>query len=84
MSRRQFLIKLNRRMRECACAVCGKTSEIDVGPDLFTAEGAHVCSNCGCESAPELTALLGLAKAAEQYIAVVFEMGDRAPCEDAE
>lgn len=82
MHNRRFLIKLNRRLRDSVCAVCGKTSEIDVGPDLFTGEGAHVCSNCGRSAAPELTALLGLAKAAEHYIAVIFESADRAVAED--
>ena len=78
MSHRRFLIKLNRRLRESVCAVCGKTSELDGGPELFTSDGAHVCSNCGREAAPELTAPLGLAKAAEHYIAVIFESADRA------
>ena len=77
MSHRRFLIKLNRRFRNSVCAVCGKTSELDVGPDLFTSEGEHVCSDCGREAAPELTALIGLANAAEHYIAVIFELGDR-------
>lgn len=84
MSHRRFLIKLNRRFRNSDCAVCGKTSELDVGPDLFTAEGEHICSECGREAAPELTALIGLAKAAEHYIAVIFELGDRPPHEDLE
>ena len=55
MSHRRFLIKLNRRIRDSACAVCEKTSEVDVGPDLFTCEGGYVCSDCGREAAPELT-----------------------------
>jgi DNA-directed RNA polymerase subunit RPC12/RpoP len=84
MSHRRFLIKLNRRLRNSICAVCGKTWELDVGPDLFTAEGGHVCSDCGREVAPELAALLGLAKAAEHYIAVIFESADRATPEDLE
>ena len=78
----RFLVKLNRRVRDSVCAVCGKTTELDVGPDLFTADGKHVCSQCGREAAPELAALLGLAKAAEHYIAVIFESGDRAAAED--
>jgi len=82
MSHRRFLIKLNRRIRDSVCTVCGKPSELDVGPDLFTSEGEHVCSNCGREAAPELTALLGLANAAEHYIAVIFESADRAVPED--
>ena len=82
MSHRRFLIKLNRRIRDSACAVCGNISEVDVGPDLFTSEGRYVCSDCGRESAPELTALLGLANAAEHYIAVIFESADRAAPED--
>jgi hypothetical protein len=73
----RFLIKLNRRVRHSDCVVCGKTSELDVGPGLFISEGGHVCLGCGREAAPELTALLGLAKAAEHYIAVIFELGDR-------
>jgi hypothetical protein len=84
MIQRRFLIKLNRRLRDSACNVCGKTSEVNVGPDLFTSEGGHVCSDCGREAAPELTALLGLAKAAEQYIAVIFESDDRFAPEDLE
>lgn len=84
MSHRRFLIKLNRRVRDSVCTVCGKTSELDVGPDLFTAEDGYVCSDCGREAAPELTALLGLAKAAEHYIAVIFESADRAAPEDLE
>lgn len=82
MRHRRFLIKLNRRIRDSVCVVCGKHSELDVGPDLFTSEGEHVCSDCGREGAPELTALLGLAKAAEHYIAVIFESADRAAVED--
>lgn len=84
MSHRRYLIKLNRRFRDSACVVCGKTSELDVGPDLFTSDGEHVCSDCGRQAAPELTALLGLAKAAEHYIAVIFELGDRPATEDLE
>jgi len=84
MNRHQFRIKLNRRVDHSVCAVCGKTSEVEVGPDLFTAEGEHVCLNCGRENAPELTALLGLSKAAEHYIAVIFELGDRPDSEDVE
>jgi transposase len=80
----RFLIKVNRRVLDAACAVCGKTSELDVGPDLFTSDGEHVCSNCGREAAAELTALLGVARAAEHYIAVIFESGDRSPPEDLE
>jgi DNA-directed RNA polymerase subunit RPC12/RpoP len=78
MSHRQFLIKLNRRIQDSVCVVCWKSSELDVGPELFTSEGGHVCPECGREVAPELAALLGLAKAAEHYIAVIFESADRA------
>jgi len=78
----RFLIKLNRRVGHSDCVVCGKTSELDVGPDLFSSEGGHVCLGCGREAAPELTSLLELSKAAEHYIAVIFELGDRA--EDSE
>lgn len=84
MSHRRFLIKLNRRAGDSACAVCGKTSELDIGPTLITSEGGQVCLNCGREAAPELTALLGLAKAAEHYIAVIFESADRPAAEDLE
>ena len=84
MSHRQFLIKLNQRVRDSACVICERTSEVDVGPDLFTSDGGYVCSKCGCESAPELAALLQLAKSAEHYIAVIFELGDRPPSEDLE
>ena len=84
MSHRQFIIKLNQRIRNSACGVCGKASELDIGPDLFTSDGSHVCSKCGRESAPELTALLQLAKSAEHYIAVIFELGDHPPFEDLE
>ncbi|HSE18811.1 MAG TPA: hypothetical protein VLB46_17265 [Pyrinomonadaceae bacterium] len=73
----RFLIKLNRRAAHSDCIVCGKTAELEVGPELFTAEGGHVCLGCGREAAPELAALLGVAKAAEHYIAVIFELGDR-------
>ena len=82
MSHHRFLIKLNRRFADSVCAVCGRTLELDVGPTLFTAEGGHVCSDCGRDSAPELTALLGLARAAEHYIAVIFESADHAVPED--
>lgn len=82
MKHRGFLVKLNRRVRDSVCSVCGKTLELDVGPDLFTCEGGYVCSDCGRKAAPELTALLGLAKAAEHYIAVIFESADRADPED--
>ena len=84
MSCHRFFIKLNRRIRDSVCAVCGKTSELDVGPDLFSSEGGHVCADCGREAAPELAALLGLAKAAEHYIAVIFESADRVAPEDLE
>jgi transcription elongation factor Elf1 len=84
MSHRQFHIKLNRRVGDFVCAVCGKTSELDVGPDLFTSEGGHVCSDCGLAAAPELAALLGVAKAAEHYIAVIFESADHFALEDLE
>ena len=84
MSHQRFLIKLNRRYGDSVCAMCGKTSELDIGPELFTSEGGRVCSDCGREAAPELTALLGLAKAAELYIAVVFESADRFTPEDLE
>ena len=84
MSHRRFLIKLNRRVADSVCAVCGKTSELEIGPDLFTSEGGHVCSACGREAAPELTALLGLARATEHYIAVIFESADRPTPEDSE
>jgi hypothetical protein len=82
MSHSRFTIKLNRRIRDSICVVCGRTSELDVGPDLFNSEGGYVCSQCGREAAPELTALLGLAKAAEHYIAVIFDSADRAAPED--
>lgn len=84
MSHRRFLIKLNRRVGNSVCAVCGKTSELNVGPELFTSEGGHVCSDCGRDAAPELTALLGLAKAAEHYTAVIFESADHPAPEDFE
>ena len=84
MSHHRFLIKLNRRVGNSVCAVCGKTSEPEVGPDLFTSEGGHVCPDCGREAAPELTALLGLARAAEHYLAVIFESADRFAPEDLE
>jgi hypothetical protein len=84
MNHRRFLIELNRRVGDSVCAVCGKTLELDVGPDLFTSEGGHVCSDCGLAAAPELTALLRLAKAAEYYIAVIFESADRFAPEDLE
>jgi hypothetical protein len=83
MSHRQFFIKLNQHISESACGICGKASEVDIGPELFTSEG-YVCSKCGRESAPELAALLELAKSAEHYIAVIFELGDRPPSEDLE
>jgi hypothetical protein len=82
MSSHRFLIKLNRRFGDSVCAVCEKTLELDVGPNLFTWDGGHVCSDCGRAGAPELTALLGLAQAAEHYIAVIFESADHAVPED--
>ena len=84
MSHRQFVIKMNRRPRDSACAVCGKTSELDVGPVLFTSTGGHVCPDCGRKAAPELAALLALAMAAEHYIAVIFESADHPDPEDSE
>lgn len=82
MSHLRFVIRINRRVGNAVCIICGKTSELDVGPDLFTSDGGHVCSDCGREAAPKLTALLGLAKAAEHYIAVIFESDDRLAPED--
>jgi hypothetical protein len=82
MGHHRFLIKLNRRFNGSVCAVCGKTLQLDVGPSLFTSDGGHVCPDCGRDRAPELTALLGLAQAAEHYIAVIFESADHAVAED--
>lgn len=82
MRQLRFLIKVNRRFGDSECAICGRSSELGVGPELFTSEGGHVCSECGREVAPKLTALLGLAKAAEHYIAVIFESDDRLAPED--
>jgi len=82
MKHLRFFIKVNRRVGDSVCVICGRTSELDVGPELFTSEGGHVCSGCGREVAPKLTALLGLAKAAENYIAVIFEADDRLAPED--
>jgi hypothetical protein len=84
MTHHRFLIKLNRHIQDAVCVVCGKTLELDLGPELFTSEGGHVCSGCGREAAPELAALLGVAKAAEHYIAVIFESADRPAPEDFE
>ena len=83
MSHRRFHIKLNRRVVDSVCVVCGKTSGLDVGPELFSSEGGHVCSDCGREAAPELAALLGVAKAAEHYTAVIFESADCPAREDS-
>ena len=77
-----LLIKLNRRLRHSDCAVCGKTSELNIGPELFTADGRYVCAGCGARTAPELTALLGVAAAAERYVAFLFEMGDQDDVEE--
>lgn len=82
MSHLRFIIKINRRVGDSVCIICGKISQLDVGPDLFTSDGGHVCSECGREAAPKLTALLGVAKAAEHYIAVIFESDDRLVPED--
>ena len=84
MNQRRFLIGLNRREGGCACVVCGETWELEVGPALFTPEGGHVCADCGREAAPELAALLGLARAAELYAAVIFESADRPAPPDPE
>jgi hypothetical protein len=77
-----LLIKLNRRLRHSDCAVCDQTSELNIGPELFTADGRYVCAGCGAKTAPELTALLGVAAAAERYVAFLFEMGDQDDVED--
>ena len=82
MSHLRFIIKINRRVGDSVCIICGKISQVEVGPDLFTSDGGHVCSECGREAAPKLTALLGVAKAAEHYIAVIFESDDRLVPED--
>jgi hypothetical protein len=82
MNHLRFLIKVNRRVGDSLCNICGKTSALEIGPDLFTSDGGHVCTECGLEAAPKLTALLGLAKAAEHYIAVIFESDDRLVPED--
>jgi hypothetical protein len=82
MSHSRFLIRLNRRFGDSLCAICNKPLELDTGPHLFTSEGGHVCSDCGRELAPELAALLELAKAAEHYVAVIFESADRGAPED--
>lgn len=82
MGHLRFIIKINRRVGDSVCIICGKISQVEVGPDLFTSDGGHVCSECGREAAPKLTALLGVAKAAEHYIAVIFESDDRLVPED--
>jgi hypothetical protein len=76
---------LNRKLADARCAVCSKPIEADVGPQLFLAEKRElICYECGDDEAPELTALLRLAEAAQSYIAVILESADRVTLEDLE
>ena len=73
----EFLIKLNRSVTTSTCAICGKTSERNIGPELFTVAGEPVCLGCGQNAEPELAALLMLGRKAEDYIATLLESSDR-------
>jgi hypothetical protein len=76
---------LNRKLADARCAVCSKAVEADVGPQLFLTENRElICYECGDVEAPELTALLRLAEAAQSYIAVILESADRVTLEDLE
>ena len=84
-SHHRFVIKLNRRVGNSVCVVCGKTSELEVGPGIFTSStDEHVCLDCGRAEAPELAALLALVRAAENYVTVLLESADHFSPEDLE
>jgi hypothetical protein len=80
----QFFIKLNRRIGEASCAICAKSSELEIGPELFNFVGERICLDCGRNAAPELASLLELAQAAEHHFSVMIESADRFTPEDLE
>jgi hypothetical protein len=85
ISHHHFVIKMNRRVGTFFCGPCGKPLDPEVGPELFTSPaGEYVCLDCGRAKAPELAALLAVARAAENYIAEIFESADRPDPEEPE
>jgi hypothetical protein len=49
------------------CALCGRQTAFEAGPELVTAERSMpICRECGRVVAPPLAALLGLAQVAER------------------
>ena len=52
---------------KATCGLCGETCTAPAGNQFFVDESDEpVCARCGREHAPELTALLGFANAAER------------------
>ncbi len=63
-------IKLNNIITNNPCVICDARTD-QTGIDLFLADTwKPVCMECGVKHAPELTALLYLARAADSFAAM--------------
>ena len=59
MDKTQFAIRMNNAATNDPCAVCGRRTDPQIGPELFLENSwALVCRPCGIEHVPELVALL--------------------------
>lgn len=68
---KRLAIKLNNIITNDPCAICGARTDPN-GIDLFLADTWElVCMECGRKHAPELTAFLEMATAAESFAAMV-------------
>jgi hypothetical protein len=57
--KQKLAIKPNNTATNDPCAICGKRTDPDIGPELFMADSwALVCWDCGRKLAPELVAML--------------------------
>lgn len=78
-----LVIKLNRRIGSVNCTLCQREFEPDPGPELYTeVPRGHVCRHCARHAAPELVALLALAKASECYMDALLLWADKSEPED--
>ena len=76
---RELAIKVSHVTTVTACALCGKETEPNEGPDLFTSDTWEtVCWTCGKERAPQLVSLLMLGVSAESYTMSVLGEGEDA------